>query len=195
MNERVAQIAAEELKANIAHLRDICGDDDNELLGDMIEGETSVENFVGKLIEMIDDDETDSDALKASIRKKQDRKKRIDNRASRLRTLLASVVYALPEKKFRHHLAVVSAFDVDPKPIIQDEASIPSKWWKQADPVVDESAIRKHLLARFKALDALKECRTDEEKAARRAEIDAEFPDIPGATLGNGDISVSIRAS
>lgn len=195
MNERLANADAAKLKAGIAHLRDICGSDDPELLGDMIEGETSVDVFVGKMIELIQLDETDVKALGGYAKQIGDRKKRIDTRAKRLRTLLASVVYELPERRFRHPLALVTASDVDPKPIIEDESLIPSQWWKPQDPKLDESGIRAHLLERQKLLDGLKECRTDEERDVRRAEIDAEFPDIPGASLDNGDITISIRSA
>ena len=195
MNERAAIRDAVDLQADLAHLRSICGDDDTELLCDMIEAETSVEAFIGTVIELIGADEADSDGIKTYQQKLAGRKKRLDQRATRLRVLLALVVTQLPGRKFRHALANVSAFDVDPKVILTDESQIPTKWWKRPEPVVDQSALRKHLLERDRLLKSLNECRTEEDKRAKRAEIDHDFPDIPGVTLGNGDISVRITGS
>jgi len=195
MNEQLATKVSADLTADLAHLRSICGEDDAELLCDMIEAETSLDGFIGKMIELIGADEADSEGIKAYQQKLAARKKRLDQRASRLRVLLASVVTQLPGRKFRHALASVSAFDVDPKVILTDESQIPTKWWKRPDPVVDQSALRKHLLERLRLLQSLKEGATDEERQARRAEIDLVFPDVPGVTLGNGDISVRIFGS
>ena len=195
MNERAAIRDAGNLQADLAHLRSICGDDDAELLGDMIEAETSVEAFIGKMIELIGADEADSEGIKAYQQKLAGRKKRLEQRVTRLRVLLASVVTQLPGRRFRHALASVSAFDIDPKVILTDESQIPTKWWKRPDPVIDQSALRRYLLERDRLLESLKECRTEEDKQARRAEIDLVFPDIPGATLGNGDISVRITGA
>ena len=166
MNERVAAKASADLAVDLVQLRSICGEDDVELLSDMIEGETSLEAFVGKMIELIGADEADSEGIKAYQQKLAARKKRLDQRAARLRVLLASVVTQLPGRKFRHALASVSAFDVDPKVILTDESQIPTKWWKRPDPVVDQSALRKHLLERERLLQSLKDGATEEEQAS-----------------------------
>lgn len=192
MNERMAIKASAELAGNLTNLRSICGEDDADLLCDMIEGETSLEGFVGKMIELIGADEADSDGIKAYQQKLAARKKRVDQRAGRLRVLLASVVTQLPGRKFRHALASVSAFDVDPKVITLDESQIPTKWWKRPDPVVDHPSLRKHLLERERLLQSLKECKTEADRQIRRAEVDLLYPNVPGVTLGNGEISVRI---
>jgi hypothetical protein len=190
--ERKAIRDSSNLAAELLHLRSICGEDDSELLTDMIDGETSLESFVGKMIELIGADEADSDGIKAYQQKLAARKRRLDQRAARLRVLLASVVTQLPGRKFRHALASVSAFDVDPKVLLLDESQIPTKWWKRPDPVVDHSALRKHLLERERLLQSLRESQSEEERQTRRAEVDVLFPDVPGVSLGNGEISVRI---
>src|SRR6476620_4689255 len=64
-HEREVARDSSNLAAELAHLKTICGDDDAELLTDMIEGETTVEAFVGKMIELIGADEADIDGIKA----------------------------------------------------------------------------------------------------------------------------------
>ncbi|WP_410959778.1 hypothetical protein, partial [Salmonella sp. SAL4356] len=75
-----------ELQAGLAHLQSICGDDP-DLLADMIEGELSVESILSKLIEMITEDEGNALGLKLYRDKVSNRKKRLEERARRLRIL------------------------------------------------------------------------------------------------------------
>ena len=186
---------ANQLRSQISYLRDICGDDDEDLLTDMIDAESDVDRFIGKLIEIIQVDQADCEGLKNYQRKLADRKKRLEERTTRLRTLLASVITELPGRVYRHPLAHVRAFDVDPRVIVTDESVIPSTYWVPQDPKLNETAIRKHLLERQTLIDLLRECHTPDERRARLAQIDRDFPDIAGASLGNGEISVRIRGA
>lgn len=179
----------------LANLKMICGDDDQELIGDMIEGELDVHRIVGRLLELILADEADIEGLKFYLKRVADRRRRLEDRVGRLRTLLASVVTALPQRKYRHPLALVSAFDVDARIIIQDESAIPSDFWIPQDPKLHESGLRRHLLERQRRLDELALCRTDEERNAQRQEIDNLLPIVPGVALGNGEVSVRIRVA
>ena len=194
LTERGAHAQALELQAGLAHLQSICGDDP-DLLADMIEGELSVESFLSKLIAMITEDEADALGLKLYRDKISNRKKRLEERARRLRVLLASLVASLPSRRFRNELASVRVFDIDPSVIVEEEADIPVKFWKQPEPVIDLPAIRKHLNERRRLLDRLSDCATPEERAQRLAEIDGLFPDVPGCRLDNGDLSVAITVA
>jgi hypothetical protein len=194
LTERNAHAQMLELQAGLAHLQSICGDD-RELLADMIEGELSVESFLSKLVAMITEDEASALGLKLYRNKISDRKKRLEERAKRLRVLLASVVNNLASRRFKNDLASVRVFDIEPSVIIDEEADVPFKFWKQAEPVIDLPAIRKHLNERRKLLDRLSECPTPAERAQRLTEIDGLFPDVPGCHLDNGDLSVAITVA
>ncbi|PWJ92724.1 viral Gp157 protein [Mesorhizobium loti] len=194
MNE-LHRLDANQIRSQISYLREICGDDDEDLLTDMIDAESNVDRFIGKMIEIIQTDQADCEGLKNYLRKLGDRKKRLEDRTTRLRTLLASVITELPGRVYRHPLAHVRAFDVDPRVIVTDESVIPSSFWVAQDPKLNETAIRKHLLERQALIDLLKECHTSGARRARLAQIDREFPDIAGASLGNGEISIRIRGA
>jgi hypothetical protein len=183
------------LRSEIAHLRDICGADDEELLRDMLEGSLNLETLVGKILQIVQCDEAFSEGLKAHQKALSDRKRRLDDRARKLRTLLATVVTELPGRTYRHPLAHLRAFDVDPRVVVIDETAIPSAFWIEQDPKLDEPAMRKHLLERRTRLAELSNCRTDEERRARQEEIDRALPDIPGTILANGEISIRIRSA
>jgi Siphovirus Gp157 len=183
-----------ELQASLANLQSICGDD-ADLLADMIEGELSVECVLSKLIAMITEDEADALGLKLYRDKISNRKKRLEERARRLRILLASLVASLPSRRFKNELASVRVLDIDPAVIVEEEADIPVKFWKQPEPVIDLPAIRKHLNERRRLLDQLSDCATPEEKAQRLTEIDGLFPEVPGCRLDNGDLSIAITVA
>ena len=193
-SEKDARVQVLELQAGLAHLQSICGDDP-DLLADMIEGELSVESFLSKLIAMIAEDEAGALGLKLYRDKISNRKKRLEERARRLRVLLASLVASLPSRRFKNELASVRVFDIDPSVIVEEEADIPVKFWKQPEPVIDLPAIRKHLNERRRLLDRLSDCATPEERAQRLVEIDGLFPDVPGCRLDNGDLSVAITVA
>jgi len=195
VNIHLRNAASSYIQAQIANLRSICGDDDIELLNDMIEGTTQLDQFVGKVLEIIQTDESFSDGLKAYQKTIVDRRRRLEERAKRLRVLLASVVTELPGRSYQHPLAHLRAFDVDPKVIVTEESAIPSAFWIEQDPKLNESAIRKHLIERQRLIDKLGDCRTDEERSVRREEIDWQYPDISGACLGNGEVSIRIRSA
>jgi Siphovirus Gp157 len=194
LNERHVHAHVLDLQAGVAHLQSICGDDP-DLLADMIEGELSVEALLSKLVAMITEDEASALGLKLYRDKVSNRKKRLDERARRLRVLLASVVNNLPSRRFRNELASVRVFDIEPAVIVVEEADVPVRFWKQAEPVIDLPAIRRHLNARRKLLDRLSDCQTSAERAQRLAEIDCLFPEVPGCHLDNGDLSVSITVA
>ena len=180
--ERSAYVHALELRAGLAHLKSICGDDNQDLLSDMIEGELSVDRFISKVVALIAEDEANCLGIKAYAKKIVDRKKRLEHRAGRLRVLLASIVTNLPSRRYRNELASVRAFDIEPSVVIDVEADIPPQFWKQAEPSVDVSAIRKQLNQRRKLLKQLDDCLTKEERLQRRAAIDETTPTYPVVT-------------
>ncbi len=194
-DERSLTVHAVELKAGLAHLKSICGVDDPDLVADMIEGELSVDTFISKLVMMIAEDESYCLGLGNYLKVVRGRKRRLEHRANRLRFLLASVVTNLPSRKFKNQLASVRAFDIEPSVVIDEEADIPTNFWKQADPVVDVSAIRKHLNQRRKLLEELSNCRRTDERIQLQAAIDRDYPNMPGCHLDNGEISVSITVT
>lgn len=195
MKEKIAINRAANIQAEISHLRAICGEEDDDLLADMIEGDTDIDSFIGKMVEIIQIDEAYCEGLKIYQQKLAGRKKRLEERSKRLRTLLASVITELPGRNYRHALAHVRAFDVDPRIIVTDESAIPSIYWVPQDPKLNEPELRRHLLQRQTLMKLLADCRTEDEKQARRQEVDRDIPDIAGVSLGNGEVSVRIRGS
>lgn len=140
--------------------------DDAELSHDMIEGETGLFEAVAAAIGEIDD----CDVISAGCREKEaqfaDRRARAERRVERLRGLIeqAMAVAELPTIKLP--TATLTVKTLPPKPLIEDEALVPSEFWRQPDPVLDRAKIN----------SAVKDGAT-----------------IPGVTRTNGQVSLQIR--
>jgi len=142
------------------------GEDDEALTHDMVEGETGLFEAVEAAIAEIDECAATIDGCKAREKVFADRRKRAENRKERLRGLIeqALTVADLPSMKLA--TATLSVRDVKPAPIVSDEASIPTEFWKAQDPKLDLTAIR----------EAVSNGKT-----------------IPGVTMTNGTTSLQIR--
>lgn len=188
--ERAAFRSARDIEAAVEHLKDICGDDE-QLLADMIEGEIALEDYVDAVSRLIAEDETTCAALAERSDQITTRKTRLNNRAKRLRTLLATVLDNAGSKTVTTPEATVTVTRLKPNIIIDEEADIPPQWWKRKDPVLDKSGLRKHLNERREAFENIAPEATDRE--AIHAEINEQFPEVPGVSLDNGDLSLKIR--
>lgn len=146
----------------------VMSEDDEDLIRDMIEGETSLHEMIERVVTSMEEDEL----LLAGITSKADdlatRKKRIEDRIGRKRAMLeqAFVVGEIP--KLELVTCTLSTRKTPPKLIVEDEALIPSQYWKASDPTLDKQA----LAAALKAEGALP---------------------IAGASLSNGGISLNKR--
>jgi len=156
------------LQVAITSLKELCGEDP-DLFRDMVEGEVDLEGFASYCVDQILADEAYAEAVSKMISDLQARKKRFENRQERIRTLLAMTLDAAAAKKVSLPQATVSMSQRQPGLVITDEAEIPAQWWVRGDPKLD----KRGLAAFLKAKDTNK---------------------VPGATLDNGSITVTIRS-
>jgi hypothetical protein len=154
--------AAEVLREQI---KTIAGDDE-DVLRDSIEGETSIHELLEKVVEQIVNDGAMADSIGAVCKKLKERQDRIEKRIAWFRTAAASAMEVAGIKKKESPYGTISLKNVPPGVVIIEEASIPAEFWKAQEPKMDKKAL----------LEALKDGRT-----------------IPGCELGNGSISVQVR--
>lgn len=162
--------AATTLKSHLRHILD--GDLDAETLRDGIEGETNLLETVDAVIGQIGDDAARVEALTKFITSLDGRKARFEKRQELLRSLLVNALDVLGEKRLERPAATLTFKATAPRLIVTDESQVPTKFWKQPDPVLNKKELT----------DALK----------ARGETD---PPIPGAELSNGGATVQIRFS
>jgi hypothetical protein len=180
------------------------GEPDTVLLKDMVEGETNLFETVDRILLQITLDEANLVGLDKSKSTMEGRKKRIEGRVDTMRTMLASALEILEEKRFERPLATITLKPTPRKVLITDEAMIPAKFWKTAEPTISKKdladALKDHeetlegKLAEIKA--AIEAGVISADQAKEHAErVRAAFPTIPGAELDSGGATVQIKFS
>lgn len=155
--------AAEVLKE---HIRKIAGEDDTDLIRDMIEGETPLRNLIAWGAEQNVTDAGMVDGLKEAIAKLIDRKARIEQRIELRRVALLAAMQTAEIQKIETPAGTLSRKAVPPTALILEESLIPSAYFVAQDPKLDKRAV----------LVALKEGK-----------------EVPGAQLSNGGETLQVR--
>ncbi|PJJ86814.1 viral Gp157 protein [Brevirhabdus pacifica] len=154
-------VAAKDLIAALAS-------DDERLNHDMVEGETSLFEAFDAALAEIDECQVIVEGCKAKEAVFAERRERSQRRIERLRGLIEqAIVVSQIEGAIRRPTATLSVSNLKPKPVVTDEASIPAKFWKPRDPVIDLKAIK----------DAIDNDET-----------------VPGVSMTNGSTSLTIRS-
>lgn len=141
--------------------------DDPEFLTSVIEGETSLLETIDALVMDIKTDEALVRGIGGAIADLKTRKDKIESRADMKRTLIAKAMELAEIKKREAPAGTVSLKQCPPKVIITDESSIPPSFWKKPAPVLDKFAVG--MILRL-------------------------GQDVPGASLGNGSVTIAIRS-
>lgn len=157
---------ASELNRAVEIKRALQEHDDPALLLDMIEGETDLGEACAVVYEETLEDEILLAGLVAKIEELQTRKGRMEKSIETRRNIILMAIDKAGMGTLKTPLGTMSVRAIPPKLVVSDEALIPAKFWKPANPTLDKKAVKA-------ALDA--------------KEI------IPGATLSNGGIGLSVR--
>jgi len=150
-------------------LRELLGADgeaDPKLLLDTIEGETNLAEMCCLLLEETVDDEIMLTGIAAKIAELQARKSRIENSIETRRGVILMALDRAGIDTVKSPLGTMSVGTVKPKLQVDQESDIPARFWVPADPKLDRAAVKA-------ALDAGEE--------------------VPGASLSNGGINLTIR--
>lgn len=141
-------------------------DVDEETLSDTVEGMTDLAEMLAAVVRSHLDDVSMANALKERISTMQTRLSRLEERSRRKRELVASTMQRANVKKICEPDFTASLRNTPPAVILTEEDKIPSEYWKPQSPKLD----RQSLLATLR-----------------------EGQPVPGAILGNGGSTVSVR--
>lgn len=155
--------AADVLRAQLA---EIAGDDET-LIRDTIEGDTSLRDLISLVAEQIVADDGLVDGLAVAVKRLADRKARIEHRISMTRVAIMAAMESAGIKSLDTPAGKLTVKATPPAALIFDEAIVPADYWKPQDPKLDKKAV----------LAALKEGR-----------------EVPGAQLSNGGQTLQIRS-
>lgn len=172
----------------------LCGEDD-ELLADMIEGETNLHDFIAKCASRVALNEGYVKAISELITDHKLRKRRLDNSSKTIRHIMARAIDEADQKTINTGAFTVTKTDLQPDIIVTEESDIPSKYWKSKDPTLDKATLRKDALERQKAKAEIDNLNSVDARKDALDQLESDMPKIKGITLSNGDISVTIRKS
>ncbi len=166
--------------------------DDSELLTDMIEGETDLFEIIDRLIARRAENTALAAGAAQHIETMRGRRERFERLAEQDRTLITQAMVIAELPSLRRSVATLSLSARAAKLIIDDEAAIPSSYWKAGDPKLDRSAlaeaVKARVAARAEAIAAL-----PQDPGARAQALAVLPPEIPGAHLEAGPPTLTIR--
>lgn len=162
--------------------------DDETLLLDTIEGQTSLLEIFDAVLERMTDSEVNIEGVETVAKALSGRKARFEQRLKSDRAILEQAMTIAGLTKLERPTATLSLANRPPSLTVTEESDIPAEFWKAGDPTLDRKSLAAALKARAAALAALPD--DPNERAAALAEVP---PEIPGACLSNGAPSISIR--
>ncbi len=139
---------------------------DEETLLDTLEGMTNLNEMIAEVVRSRLDDLSLAAALRARIADMQERLSRLEQRADKKKEVVTSVMENAGLKKLTEADFTLSLRATSPPLVVADEQAIPAEFWKPQPPKLDRQGV----------LSAL--------KAGR---------EVPGAVLGNGGVTISVR--
>ena len=139
---------------------------DTRAVLDTLEGETDLLEALAEVAKSAREDEAMASGVGLYITELQQRKSRMEKTADHKRTLIIMAMEKAGLNTVKQAACTLSLSATAPKVVVKDEAQIPSRFWKPADPTLDKAALKE-------ALDAGEE--------------------IQGAELSNGGIKLTMR--
>jgi|TARA_Y100000031_G_scaffold147212_1_gene181973 hypothetical protein len=139
---------------------------DEETLRDTLEGLTNLHEMLGVVIRSQQEDRVLSGGLRTRIGEMQERLKRLEQRLEKKRELASQVMEQARIQKIVESDFTASLRQVPRPLVVSDESAIPCEFWKPQPPKLDRQRIGELL-------------RGDGE--------------VPGAYLGNGGQTLSVR--
>lgn len=161
------------LRTELAHheylldrLRKDFPDADEETLADTASGETNLTDMLGVVLRSMLDDKAFAAALKDRKAHMQERLERLDHRAEKKRALVIEVMERAALKILSEPDFTASLRAGRPPIVLIDEEAVPREFWRPQPAKLDKQQL----------YSVLRDGR-----------------DIPGAVLGNGEPSISVR--
>lgn len=164
MRHRLA-IEADQARRVLASLADDI-DGDADLAASAVELQTSLPEAVDEALQRLAEVDGMSVVLGERIKNMQARKKRLETQADRIRQTLATALGSVDVQRLERPTGTVALTRTPQTVIITDAAALPASMVRQPPPEPDKIALKKALVAGQR---------------------------VPGATLSNGNITVTIK--
>jgi len=173
--------------------------EDEEVIADTFEGETTLDDALEAAFKAIDEDQIIVDGIAAREAELGERKARAKKRIELMRALIDQAMISAGVPKIALPIGTASLRENKDELVIDDEAIIPSEYFRQKDPEIDKKplreAIEKRNAERAAEIEKAQKIANGDEAmlASLVAEINARLPWIPGAHLEPQAKSVTLR--
>jgi hypothetical protein len=124
----------------IEQIRALAGDDET-LLFDTLEGETSIFELIAKLDAAEVEDQAAITGLDMMLDRLEARKRRIKAAIETKRSLIANALDMIGKKTHKTALGTITISASPITAVVTDESAIPSRFWRQPAPVLDKKAL------------------------------------------------------
>ena len=141
---------------------------DDETLRDTVEGETDLDDHITRVIRSRREDLAMVAALKEQMAEMRERLERLKGRADAKRDLVASAMAEAGLKTLCEPDFTLSLRPIPPAVVVTDEGAIPEEFWVAQAPKLDRQGLS---------------------AALKRGQA------VPGATLGNGSMTIAVRTT
>jgi len=192
--ERKLLLEMEAVRDLLRDVAELAGDE--ELRLDTIEGETGLHEAIGRVLLSIDEDTILLAGIKARKKELDERESRIKAGVERKRALIERAMMAAEIKTLPLPIATLSLSRRAPGVVVTDEAAIPAEFFVQPPappPQVDTKSLAARLRERADAVEAAHALPDAEARLAALEAAGLAYPPIPGATLDNGSVSLTVR--
>lgn len=183
--------AAEAAKALIESIGAMA-DGDDDLVADMIEGETELFDVIDRLLARMAENRGYATGCDIEIANMKDRRDRFEKRVATDRALIEQALVIASAPSVQRPLASLSLSTRGAKIVIDDEAAIPADYWKAGDPKLDRAALSAALAEREAAIATALAAIPEDDQEARQAAL-TNLGQIPGAHLEQAPPTLTVR--
>ena len=192
--EEILRRETEAAKILVAQITESGLGEDSDLIRDMVEGETNLQQAIERTVaSIVLEDEAQLEGLAKYATYIADRKRAVENRIERKKAMLMTALQISEQRTVKTALKTISLKAVPPKLNITDESAIPSNYWKPADPTLDRKGVTDYLKARAEAIENAAKIEDAEARARMFVSIEENMPPLTGAELTNGSETIAFR--
>jgi signal recognition particle subunit SEC65 len=175
-------------------------EDDKRTIQDSFDGETKLDSLIEGLIGERIVQESYVPGLDKKIEDMKARKDRAKNRIGWINSLIDQAMVTAgwigKDKTFRCALGTVNTRPATPTVEVLEESKVPSKFFKRPDPTLDKIELNKHVLGRYRAMDAALALRDQTEREQAIAKVQTDFGDeVPGVRVKIEGYTTTIKTS
>lgn len=184
--------AAEAAKSLIESIRAMAGDEDDELIADMVEGETDLMDVLDALVERRNLNKALAEGIDLAVADLGLRKARFLKRVETDKALIEQAMTIAGLPSIERPCGTLVLTQRAPVTVVDNEADIPAEFWKAGDPKLDKKALNAAVAER----QAERERRLAEwrEQHGEDAPPPNDLPSpIPGAHLEASPASLTVR--